>query len=287
MPAAFTPTWSRPAARSPRLHERRRERPRTAHRHLHAGSRVLAQREWRAGAGSSTSACCSAPAARSTTAARRCAASGRCSDGYCFHSLMTGRFGAPANQALSDWMDESGADNPLRGVDWLTLQPLDARSGDPRDNGKPPSKLSFARARGQEIATEGRRRGINATVVAAPADVLADPHLRAREFWESAMRETGARADSCRSVVRTCRDGHAATRIHAPSVSMRRDRWRACACWIFPGRWSVRSPPRPWEIWAARSSRSSRAHDPVCRVSTCRSLPRAPATSTTSPGSRT
>ncbi|MGV3592045.1 MAG: CoA transferase, partial [Gammaproteobacteria bacterium] len=24
-------------------------------------------------------------------------------DGWCFHSLMTGRFGAPANQALSDW----------------------------------------------------------------------------------------------------------------------------------------------------------------------------------------
>ena len=39
-------------------------------------------------------------------------------DGYCFHSLMTGRFGAPANKALSDWMDECGADNPLAGVDW-------------------------------------------------------------------------------------------------------------------------------------------------------------------------
>ena len=39
-------------------------------------------------------------------------------DGFCFHSLMTGRFGAPANQALSDWMDACGADNPLAGVDW-------------------------------------------------------------------------------------------------------------------------------------------------------------------------
>ena len=29
-------------------------------------------------------------------------------DGWCFHSLMTGRFGAPANQALSDWMDRLG-----------------------------------------------------------------------------------------------------------------------------------------------------------------------------------
>ena len=40
-------------------------------------------------------------------------------DGYCFHSLMTGRLGAPANQALSDWIDEAAMPNPLRGVDWL------------------------------------------------------------------------------------------------------------------------------------------------------------------------
>ena len=39
-------------------------------------------------------------------------------DGFCFHTLMTGRFGAPANQALSDWIDEAGLPNPLRGVDW-------------------------------------------------------------------------------------------------------------------------------------------------------------------------
>src|SRR4051812_14396068 len=29
-------------------------------------------------------------------------------DGWCFHSLMTGKLGAPANQALSDWMGEVG-----------------------------------------------------------------------------------------------------------------------------------------------------------------------------------
>src|SRR6478752_7446980 len=43
----------------------------------------------------------------------------RLADGWCFHSLMTGRLGAPANQALSDWMDAVGAANPLRDVDWL------------------------------------------------------------------------------------------------------------------------------------------------------------------------
>jgi len=44
-----------------------------------------------------------------------------------------------------------------------------------------------------EIAEDGRRRGINACVVAEPADVLSDPHLAAREFWADAdgLREPG------------------------------------------------------------------------------------------------
>lgn len=104
------------------------------------------------------------------------------SDGWCFHSLMTGKFGAPANQGLSDWMDEAGVENPLRGVDWLAYN---------RSTLAPEIRVqweqaieNFFRTRSKhEIATEGRRRGINACVVAEPGDVLADPHLAAREFW--------------------------------------------------------------------------------------------------------
>lgn len=33
---------------------------------------------------------------------------------------MTGRLGAPANQALSHWMDETGMANPMRNTDWLS-----------------------------------------------------------------------------------------------------------------------------------------------------------------------
>jgi crotonobetainyl-CoA:carnitine CoA-transferase CaiB-like acyl-CoA transferase len=104
-------------------------------------------------------------------------------DGYCFHSLMTGRFGAPANQALSDWMDETGADNPLRGVDWLrynrsTLEP------ETRARWESAIEVFFRTRTRAQIDSDGRRRGINATVVAAPADVLDDPHLRARDFWQ-------------------------------------------------------------------------------------------------------
>lgn len=110
-------------------------------------------------------------------------------DGYCFHTLMTGRFGAPANSALSHWMDEKGLNNPLHGTDWNTYN---------RSTLDPEVRATWERAieaffrsctRG-EITSEGRRRGINATVLAEPADVLADPHLDARQFWTgSAIRE--------------------------------------------------------------------------------------------------
>jgi crotonobetainyl-CoA:carnitine CoA-transferase CaiB-like acyl-CoA transferase len=103
-------------------------------------------------------------------------------DGYCFHSLMTGRFGAPANQGLSDWMDACGADNPLAGVDWLTYNRSTLDAGT-RARWESAIEAFFRTRTRADIDGEGRRRGINATVVAAPADVLADPHLEARGFW--------------------------------------------------------------------------------------------------------
>lgn len=109
----------------------------------------------------------------------------RLADGWCFHSLMTGRLGAPANQALSDWMDEAGFDNPLKGVNWLTYN----RSTLPeatRAIWERAIASFFASRTKAEIAQEGRRRGINACVVNEPTDVLADPHLAARGFFDTA-----------------------------------------------------------------------------------------------------
>lgn len=106
-------------------------------------------------------------------------------DGWCFHSLMTGRFGAPANQALSDWIDQTGLDNPLREVDWLRYNrsTLDATTRAVWETAIAAFFLTQTRA---EIRSEGRARGINACVVEEPGDVLADPHLRARDFWSEA-----------------------------------------------------------------------------------------------------
>jgi crotonobetainyl-CoA:carnitine CoA-transferase CaiB-like acyl-CoA transferase len=104
-------------------------------------------------------------------------------DGWCFHSLMTGRFGAPANQGLSDWMDAVGVPNPLHGVDWLRYNrsTLDAATR----AGWEQAIAAFFRTRTRaQIRTEGRQRGINACVVESPQDVLADPQLEARGLWE-------------------------------------------------------------------------------------------------------
>ncbi len=113
------------------------------------------------------------------------------SDGWCFHSLMPGRFGAPANQALSDWMDEAGFPNPFRGTDWLKYD----RSLDMAIRAEWEKAIeAFFRTRTEhEIATEGRKRGINATVAADPGDVTMEPHLAARNFWRE---ENGLRVPS-------------------------------------------------------------------------------------------
>jgi crotonobetainyl-CoA:carnitine CoA-transferase CaiB-like acyl-CoA transferase len=109
----------------------------------------------------------------------------RLSDGWCFHTLMTGRFGAPANQALSDWMDEVGAVNPLQGVEWLRY---DRSTLDPQRRSQWEAAIAafFAVRSRAEVMQEGRRRGINACVLATPQDVLHDPHLQARDFWNEA-----------------------------------------------------------------------------------------------------
>ncbi|SMC39086.1 CoA transferase [Novosphingobium sp. B1] len=108
----------------------------------------------------------------------------RLADGWCFHSLMTGRLGAPANQALSDWIDEVGMPNPMAGTDWLSYNrsTLPAKT---RAVWEAAIAAFFLSRSKHEIATEGLRRGINACVANEPADVLADPHLAARQFFDT------------------------------------------------------------------------------------------------------
>ncbi|MFL6549054.1 MAG: CoA transferase, partial [Povalibacter sp.] len=77
-------------------------------------------------------------------------------DGYCFHTLMTGRFGAPANRALSDWMDEKGVANPLRDTNWTTYN---RSTLDPQVRTEWESAIDafFRTCTREEIKTDGQR----------------------------------------------------------------------------------------------------------------------------------
>jgi crotonobetainyl-CoA:carnitine CoA-transferase CaiB-like acyl-CoA transferase len=123
-------------------------------------------------------------------------------DGYAFHSLMSGRFGAPANAALSRWLDDCGCPNPLREVDWLAYDrsALPAETRELWEN----ALDQFFRARTKrEIANEGRRRGINAAVVQTPSDILGDPQLESRGFLRPTVQPDGSTIATPQYFVRT------------------------------------------------------------------------------------
>ncbi len=106
-------------------------------------------------------------------------------DGAVFHSLMTGRFGAPANAALSAWMTEAGFDNPMKDVDWVKYD-RSALDAETRAVWEATMDAFFQSVSKDEMRVDGRRRGINACVVNEPLDVLADAQLAARDFWADA-----------------------------------------------------------------------------------------------------
>ncbi|MEO6341128.1 MAG: CaiB/BaiF CoA-transferase family protein [Caulobacteraceae bacterium] len=109
-------------------------------------------------------------------------------DGYCFHALPTGRFGAPANAALSKWMDDEGFNNPMQGVDWIKHD-RSAVPPETRATWEAAIDVFFRSKTKADIAGEGRRRGINAVPANEPADVLNDAHLAERNFLASFEHE--------------------------------------------------------------------------------------------------
>jgi len=107
----------------------------------------------------------------------------KCKDGFLWHNLMGGKIGAPANRALSQWMDDDGIENPLREIqDW---EKYDRSAVTPEQRAVREKAMGkfFLRHTKKELNTEGRRRGINACVANIPAEVVEQPQLKTRDYW--------------------------------------------------------------------------------------------------------
>jgi crotonobetainyl-CoA:carnitine CoA-transferase CaiB-like acyl-CoA transferase len=107
----------------------------------------------------------------------------RLKDGDIFWAMMPGKVGAPANRALSKWMDDDGFENPLSDVEnWEKLD-REGLNQEKRAVWERAIDRFFLTHTKKEIAEEGRRRGINASVANTPEDVVTNPQLRARNYW--------------------------------------------------------------------------------------------------------
>jgi crotonobetainyl-CoA:carnitine CoA-transferase CaiB-like acyl-CoA transferase len=107
----------------------------------------------------------------------------QCKDGYVFWAFMPGKFGAPANRVLSKWIDEDGLENPLNKVTNWDEFDLTVISREELDAHEEAIAKFFMNHTKKEIAEEGLRRGLNATSIDSPPDVLENRQLEARGYW--------------------------------------------------------------------------------------------------------
>jgi len=106
-----------------------------------------------------------------------------CKDGYVLWFYQGGQIGAPANRALSNWMDEEGIDNPLSQITKWEEHDMANMSTETHDAFQAAIYNFFLKHTKQEIAEEGLKRGINAVVECVPSEVLENPQLHARDLW--------------------------------------------------------------------------------------------------------
>jgi crotonobetainyl-CoA:carnitine CoA-transferase CaiB-like acyl-CoA transferase len=107
----------------------------------------------------------------------------QCKDGYVFWPYMGGPVGAPANRSLSQWMDDDGIENPLNQITNWDEFDMAAIPREVLNIQQEAIAKFFLKRTKKELAEEGLRRRINASVVNNPADVLANQQLEARDFW--------------------------------------------------------------------------------------------------------
>jgi crotonobetainyl-CoA:carnitine CoA-transferase CaiB-like acyl-CoA transferase len=116
---------------------------------------------------------------------------------------LNGRLGGgpSSNPALATWMQEKGFGNRLASVDWndSIRNPIPEDLAQELETAVAEFFEQQTRAEVRQAITE---RGIGGTLVQEPADVLADEHIRARDFLGPVSIDNGADVEYPRYFVR-------------------------------------------------------------------------------------
>jgi len=108
----------------------------------------------------------------------------QCKDGYVAFTVIAGVMGLRTNENTVKWMAEEGmATDHLRNMDWNTFDQAKATGESVRMIEKPIQNFFMAHTM-KELYEGAVKRGIMLTPVATPKEILEDPHLASRNFWE-------------------------------------------------------------------------------------------------------
>lgn len=108
-----------------------------------------------------------------------------CKDGYLNFIIYGGKAGRRSNQALVEWMAEHRlASEALLRKDWNRFSIETSTQAEIDEIEEPTAKL-FLRYTKAQFLEEAFRREMIGYPVANARDILEDPHLKDREFWQS------------------------------------------------------------------------------------------------------
>jgi crotonobetainyl-CoA:carnitine CoA-transferase CaiB-like acyl-CoA transferase len=115
-----------------------------------------------------------------------------CKDGWLNFIFYGGNAGRRTNEQLMAWMREKGAElGPLAGIDWARFDPTKADQGEV-DAMEAPAMKFFATVTKREYLMEAHKREMLGYPVSTVGDLVTDPQIEARAFFQTVEGEQGA-----------------------------------------------------------------------------------------------
>ncbi|MFC1533064.1 CaiB/BaiF CoA transferase family protein, partial [Thermodesulfobacteriota bacterium] len=112
-----------------------------------------------------------------------------CKDGFVSYAIWGGQAGVRTNKALVDWMDSYGmATDTLLNMDWATYDLKTAEDSLMKEIEEGIAKFFLSLTK-EELYQGALERRIQLYPIYTIEDIVKDPHLRERGFWESVYHE--------------------------------------------------------------------------------------------------